>query len=192
MMVHKVVVEKPFFPSPGGQKMTQSTGLYQQIVAWARHPYFYTDLAIMDHVLTRFELLSLHLGLLMRRFSHERGICQILADSLVWDLDACLRDLPISDWRVGREVKRLAQAFYGRLRALDLALRHKNEDAILGILERNLYIHSPQTPVACKMQLVKYTSFLDVWLSGESAASLITKLPMISFRKVQTKEDEDK
>jgi hypothetical protein len=183
MMVHKLLLEKSFFLPPRGQKCTQSAGLYQQIVAWARHPYFYTDLAIVDHVLTRFELLSLHLGLLMRRFSQERALCQSLADSLVWDLDACLRDLTINDWRVGREVKRLAQAFYGRLQALDLALRYQNEDAILGILERNLYIHSPQTSVECKMVLVKYTSFLDVWLNGESATSLITKLPMISFHK---------
>ncbi|MEI8294898.1 MAG: ubiquinol-cytochrome C chaperone family protein [Alphaproteobacteria bacterium] len=166
--------------------MTQGRGIYQQVVAWTRHPYFYTDLAVVDHVLTRFELLSLHLGLLMRRFSQERSLCQTLADTLVLDLDACLRDLPINDWQVGREVKRLARAFYGRLRALDLALRHKNENSILDILERNLYIHSPQTPMDCKMQLVKYTSFLDEWLAGESAASITHKLPMVSFNTMQS------
>jgi len=128
----------------------------------------------------------------MRRFLQERKLCQSLADNFIWDMDACLRDLPINDWRVGREVKRLARAFYGRLRALDGALQHQDEAAILGILERNLFVHSPQTPMTCRLQLVKYISFLDAWLAKEDAVSLITKLPMLSFHEVHTKKDEGK
>lgn len=182
------MLQKLFFPSFLRQKVTQSPSIYQQVVSWARHPYFYTDLAIIDHVLTRFELLSLHLALLMRRFSRERGTCQSLADTFIWDLDACLRDLPINEWHIGREVKRLTQAFYGRLRALDGALLYKNENTLLEIFERNLFVHSPQTPVTCKIQLVRYTSFLDAWLVKEDAASLTTKLPMVFFHKAQIKK----
>jgi cytochrome b pre-mRNA-processing protein 3 len=116
--------------------------LYQAIVAQARTPEFYARLGVPDTVDGRFDMIALHLFLVLRRLKAEgeggRDLAQALCDRFFDDLDRSLREMGAGDLGVGRRVKAMAKAFYGRVAAYEAALN--GEEAVLGdALRRNLF-----------------------------------------------------
>ena len=112
--------------------------LYARMVEQARLPYFYTQMSVADTLEGRFDLLSLHVGLLVRRL----GTCdltQALVDLMFADMDVNLRESGVSDLAIGRKVRKLAEAFYGRLHAYAKALDEDDSDELVRALCRNLY-----------------------------------------------------
>jgi cytochrome b pre-mRNA-processing protein 3 len=102
--------------------------LYGMIVAQARLAAFYADYGVPDTVEGRFDLIVLHLVLVLRRLAGlQQGlrIGQRLFDRFCQDLDDNLREMGIGDLAVPKHMRRFAEAFYGRqaayLRALDAA-----------------------------------------------------------------------
>ncbi len=100
--------------------------LYASAVDQARRPAFYRDLGVTDTVEGRFELYSLHVALLLIRLKGQGQIAaetaQHLFDAYVRGLDDALRDLGVSDVKVGRRMKSLGEAFYGRLKSYQDAI----------------------------------------------------------------------
>jgi len=100
--------------------------LYAQMVAEARGRRFYAELGVPDTPEGRFEMIALHIALLLRRLRAEgaagNALGQALFDLMFADMDAALREIGVGDLGVGRQVKRLAGQFYARLAALDRAL----------------------------------------------------------------------
>ena len=123
--------------------------LYQQIVAQARQPAFYAGCGVPDTVDGRFDMIALHVYLLLHRFrdDHNRAgeTAQRLFDTMFEDMDRGLREMGAGDLGVGRRVKAMARAFYGRIAAYDAALAQgeaapaDGEAALAGALRRNLY-----------------------------------------------------
>jgi cytochrome b pre-mRNA-processing protein 3 len=116
--------------------------LYQAIVVQARTPAFYARLDVPDTLDGRFDMVALHVFLTLRRLKSEgeagRALAQALCDRFFADLDRSLREMGAGDLGVGRRVKAMAQAFYGRVAAYEAALA--GDDAALGqALERNLF-----------------------------------------------------
>jgi cytochrome b pre-mRNA-processing protein 3 len=105
-----------------------SRAVYDRIVAQARAPAFYAGLGVPDTPEGRFEMLALHLFLVLHRLKPERSdpalaaLAQRLADRLVADMDANLREMGAGDLGVGRRVKRMAGALYGRIAAYEHGL----------------------------------------------------------------------
>ena len=101
-----------------------SYGLYRTAIEQARLPVFYRAFAVDDSVDGRFDLLTLHVYLILRRLRREeadgRDLGQRLFDLMFADMDNNLRIMGVSDMRVGKRVKAMAQAFYGRVSAYDL------------------------------------------------------------------------
>jgi cytochrome b pre-mRNA-processing protein 3 len=107
--------------------------LYGAIVTQARSPFFYTLYEVEDTVEDRFELIVLHLVLLLRRFGGQQGekvgtrrtvdraVGQPLFDAFCGDLDDNLREMGIGDLAVPRRMRRFAEAFYGRQAAYSAA-----------------------------------------------------------------------
>ncbi len=97
--------------------------LYASIVAQARHPDFYTAGGVPDSIDGRFEMVALHGYLVLRRLRGAGGeaerLSQGLVDALFADMDASLREMGAGDLGVGKRVKRMATAFYGRLAAYE-------------------------------------------------------------------------
>lgn len=120
----------------------QAHGLYVTAVKQARHPAFYRDLGVADTVDGRFDLLSLHVVLILRRLKQQRSrtaeLSQALFDVMFADLDQNLRELGVGDMTIGKKIRGLAEAFYGRVAAYDTALAADNE-ALEGALARNVY-----------------------------------------------------
>jgi cytochrome b pre-mRNA-processing protein 3 len=99
--------------------------IYGMIVAQAREPLFYRDLGVPDTVNGRFDLLILHLWMVLRRLrSMPDGVkrCQALFDHFCNDMDANLRELGVGDLTVPKRMQAFGEAFYGRSAAYDQAL----------------------------------------------------------------------
>jgi cytochrome b pre-mRNA-processing protein 3 len=115
---------------------------YRRVVEQARRPEFFTGLGVPDTLDGRFELICLHAFLYLRRIKGEpvpaAALGQRFVDTMFADFDRSLRELGTGDLSVGRQVNRMAEAFYGRIRAYEQGLGG-DDAALAGALERNLY-----------------------------------------------------
>jgi cytochrome b pre-mRNA-processing protein 3 len=99
--------------------------IYGMIVTQSREPLFYRDLGVADTVNGRFDLLLLHLWLVLRRIRPIEGgaeLAQALFDRFCDDMDANLREMGVGDLTVPKRMQAFGEAFYGRVAAYDLAL----------------------------------------------------------------------
>jgi cytochrome b pre-mRNA-processing protein 3 len=100
--------------------------LYGSIVARAREPLLYLKLRVPDTVQGRFEMIALHLVLVLRRLQEEGeaggALAQALTEAFVVDLDDSMREMTFGDLAVPREVKRAAAALFDRHQAYLAAL----------------------------------------------------------------------
>ena len=95
-----------------------ATELYGSIVAQARHRDFYTVLGVQDVAEKRYELLVLHLSLVLERLSQEgvgeRPVAQGLVEAFVRDLDGSMREMAVGDTSVPRKVRKAAGGLHDR------------------------------------------------------------------------------
>jgi cytochrome b pre-mRNA-processing protein 3 len=99
--------------------------IYGMIVTQAREPLFYRDLGVPDTVNGRFDLLLLHLWMVLRRLKpvpDSADLSQALFDRFCEDMDANLREMGVGDLAVPKRMRAFGEAFYGRAAAYDLAL----------------------------------------------------------------------
>jgi len=111
---------KPRIPSRGTIE-----AIYGMIVTQAREPLFYRDLGVPDTVNGRFDLLVLHLWMVLRRLKAIEGgtgLSQMLFDRFCDDMDANLREMGVGDLAVPKRMQAFGEAFYGRAAAYDLAV----------------------------------------------------------------------
>lgn len=118
-------------------------GLYSEIVAAARQPLLYSEWGVPDTPLGRFEMISLHMVLALRRMRADDGalreIAQEVTDHFFLEVDHSLRELGIGDVGVPKRMKRLAKMFYGRAAAYSQALDDGDEQALAAALARNVW-----------------------------------------------------
>jgi len=114
--------------------------IYGMIVAQSRQPAFYQDFGVADTVNGRFEMLVVHLWLVLRRIRAVQDastFAQALFDYFCSDLDANLRELGVGDLTVPKRMQAFGEAFYGRSAAYDLALT-EGPEALALALDRNV------------------------------------------------------
>ncbi len=117
--------------------------LYGVIVAQARQPEFYASYGVPDTLEGRFDMIVLHLALLVRRLRSAeapvRDLSQGVFDHFCGDMDHNLRELGLSDMAVPRRMRKFGEAFYGRATAYDRALGEEGDDALSQVLARNVF-----------------------------------------------------
>lgn len=118
--------------------------LYESIVAQARRAEFFIAGGVPDTLDGRFEMIVLHAHLVFRRLAREAAdeeaakLSQELFDLMFADMDQSLREMGVGDLSVGRRVRAMAEALYGRAAAYDAGLA--GDDATLAAaLRRNVY-----------------------------------------------------
>ena len=125
-----------------------ASSIYQAIVRQSREVQFYTKCGVPDTPTGRFELISLHSFVFMKRLKVLGGeaeeLSQALFDYMFADIDINLREMGVGDIGVGKKIKSLAAAYYGRIKAYETALI-KGERAIKESLTRNLYCDEKPT-----------------------------------------------
>ena len=117
-------------------------GIYGAVVAQARRPVFYAGLGVPDTVEGRFDMIVLHLVLVLRRLRREpRGLdlAQGVFDAFCRDLDHNLREMGVGDLSVPKKMQRFAEAFYGRQRAYEDALAAADPALLGAALGRNVF-----------------------------------------------------
>ncbi len=100
--------------------------LYGVIVTQARNPEFYAKLGVPDTPVGRYELVVLHLFLVMERLGDEPGagnLGRALVEAFVVDMDDSLREMGTGDVAVAKKVRRAAAGFYERSQDYRLAVR---------------------------------------------------------------------
>lgn len=120
---------------------TAAERAYLRVVEQARQPAFFAELGVPDTLDGRFELICLHAFLYLHRLKSEPrsvAVSQAFFDTMFADMDRGLREMGTGDLSVGRHVKRMAQAFYGRIRAYQQGLE-SGEVVLDAALARNLF-----------------------------------------------------
>lgn len=122
-----------------GPRVAES--LYGAIVASARQEKFYAEWGVPDTIDGRFDMISLHLFLLLERLKGEGPAVektrQSLTDAFFLDMDRSLREMGVGDLSVGKKVRKMAEAFYGRVKAYAVAL--ERGDGLEDALRRNFH-----------------------------------------------------
>ncbi|MDX2222547.1 MAG: ubiquinol-cytochrome C chaperone family protein [Rhodospirillaceae bacterium] len=116
--------------------------VYEAIVAAARRPELYAELGVPDSVDGRFDLIVLHAMLVIRRLRREgpagARLSQVVFDYMFSDFDRSLREIGVGDMSIGKHVKRMAKAFYGRAEEYERGLDGLDAD-LRAALQANLY-----------------------------------------------------
>jgi cytochrome b pre-mRNA-processing protein 3 len=150
------------------------SSLYGMIVAQARYPGFYRDYAVPDTVNGRFDLIVLHLALVLSRLAQEptmQSLGQGVFDRFCQDMDHNLREMGIADLKVPKEMRRMGEAFYGRSQAYRGALSADDDGPLVKALQRNIYSGSPVATTAAP-RLAAYMREALRDLAAQDSASL--------------------
>ena len=117
--------------------------LYSEVVAAARAAVFYADLGVPDTIEGRYEMIVLHVVLLLRRLRqpgvNQKRLAQALVDFMAADLDRSIRELGVGDMSVGKFMKRLGEGLFGRAAAYDKALDDRDIPALEIAILRNIF-----------------------------------------------------
>lgn len=96
--------------------------LYDSILSAARDPLLFADFGVPDTVMGRFESLSLHVFLFMRRCRSQPELTLVARDVVerfMLDLDISIRELGVGDPSVPKRMRGLAGMFYERVAAYE-------------------------------------------------------------------------
>jgi len=148
--------------------------LYATIVASARQPVFYSRWGVPDIALGRFEMISLHMMLALRRLRGEGAaadeIAQELVDAYFLEVDHSLRELGIGDVAVPKRMKKLARMFYGRAQTYGAALDAGDKAALSEALKRNI---GPESDAVRPAELATYILAADALLFNQPTADIV-------------------
>ena len=173
--------------------------LYGAIVAQARSAAFYADYRVPDTVEGRFDLIVLHLVLLLSRLDRradagrdlgqklpgqkllgqkllgqkllgQKLLGQELFDAFCRDLDANLREMGVGDLAVPKRMQAFAEAFYGRQAAYLAALGAADQRAFEKALARNIF---PAGDDAGAAQLARYARAAVIRLDAQDDSALV-------------------
>ena len=152
--------------------------LYGAAVAAARDPWFYDSLGIPDTLDGRFDVVGLHVALLIRRLrtdADKRGaaLAQAVFDAMFADMDINLREMGVGDMTIGKRVKRMWEAFHGRCLAYEAALDAGDASALAVALERNVWREAAAAPRDPALRLARHAARGAEALSAIPFATLL-------------------
>ena len=113
--------------------------LYTAMVTRARQPVFFATFGVKDTLDGRFDLIVLHAWLVLDRLKGG-PLSQAFVDRVFVGFDEALCEQGAGDIGMGKRVKKLADAFYGRMQAYGEAT---GEASMAAALVRNLYRGDP-------------------------------------------------
>ena len=166
------------------QRASLTAELYAAVTSQARQYIFFHDYQVPDTPQGRFEMLVLHLSLILRRLKflqpEELGsfseLSQKLCDWVVADIEESLRAMPVSELKITRHLKSYMEGFYGRLVAYDKALELNDKDMLEQAIRRNVYGIVNKISDDTIKGLVSYTRQTWSWLQETSMSQIILDL----------------
>ena len=116
------------------------TEIYKSIVKQARQQTFYTKFGAPDTPDGRFDMITIHAFLVMRRLKDEseiNNLAQAIFDLMFTDMEQNLREMGSGDVGVAKKIMAMTEAFFGRIKVYEKGL--VNTSFLKEALKRNLY-----------------------------------------------------
>jgi cytochrome b pre-mRNA-processing protein 3 len=170
-------------PSPS------TVALYSAIVTEARRVDFYASFGVPDTPTARFDMVVLHLALVVRRLRAEapgdtllpaepgrrpqtlEARIQDLVEFFFGEMDQALREMGVGDVSVPKRMKKLAAAWNGRVRAYDAALAAGDGQALAEAIARNVLTTAKDRSGAAA--LAAHVVDIDAALAAQSLDRLL-------------------
>lgn len=124
------------------EKRQSYENIYWLAANHARHPLFYETYCVPDSITGRYELLCIHIYLLLERLRHEedqRELSQALTEILVKELERAYRDNGFRDLSIPKNIKMLIAGFFERAGSYKEGIRGKNIDKLAGSLNQYVF-----------------------------------------------------
>jgi cytochrome b pre-mRNA-processing protein 3 len=125
-----------------GYRRQTARSLYGSIVTQARSHGHYARWGVPDSTEGRFEMIALHLILVLRRLADEgemgHRLARALTEAFVIDIDDTLREMTVGDLAVPRHVKRAVAVLHERYAAYGAALDAADRDGLLAAVRARL------------------------------------------------------
>lgn len=158
--------------------------LYAAAVAAARAPILYSRLGVPDTLDGRFDLVGLHVFLLIDRLRREKppgpNLAQAVFDAMFSDMDVNLREMGVGDLSVGKKVRAMWEAFHGRAAAYGAPLDSGDVPALAAALARNVW-RGAALPAGAAESLARLALVQRAHLAGQDldrlAAGEVAFLP---------------
>ncbi len=144
----------------GRVRHAQAKKLYQEVLRQSRNPVFYTSYSIPDTIEGRFEMVSLHGGLIVNRLCRPdmglegRKLAQAFFDVMFKNIDWAIRENGVGDLAVPRRIKKMMSEFKGRAIAYDEAAKDDKNGSIVHVLLRNVYGQESSRPSQDTIELM--------------------------------------
>ena len=129
--------------------------VYAAILSHIRQPKFYKDYGVPDTFDGRFDLMLLHIFMILHRMLEDgqveaEAFNQALFDVTFADMDQTLREMGIGDMGVPKHQRKMMKAFNGRMHAYEAALA---QGTLKDALRKNLYgtLENPDEQQISKM-----------------------------------------
>jgi cytochrome b pre-mRNA-processing protein 3 len=149
--------------------------LYRSLVEKARDPAFYAALGVPDTVNGRFDMLVIHAMLVLRRLRGGGNAAdrtgKAMLELLFRDMDQSLREMGIGDMGVGKHIKKMAKAMFGRAEAYEAGLDSSDPAIISQVLKENIYRQGAPSD-AVVAQMADYMRRADVHMQSEDVAGI--------------------
>ena len=152
------------------------TALYRAAADQARAPAFYRDAHAPDTVEGRFELYMVHVILVAMRLRGQgrraAETSQVMFDAFLRGLDDAMREMGVGDLSVGKKMRRLGEAFYGRAKGYDEAIAAPA--ALAALVRRTLYADVEGSEADAGAQAVAaYAAHAHAALQGQALDRLL-------------------
>jgi len=108
--------------------------IYDAIVAQSREPSFYLHCSVPDTLSGRFDMLVIHMFIVLQilKIGGREGqlLAQEIVEAFIREMDTMVRDLGVSDRNVPKEVRKIAQLFYGQLLAYSTMMQRSDMNGL--------------------------------------------------------------
>jgi cytochrome b pre-mRNA-processing protein 3 len=109
--------------------------IYDKVVAQSRNPVFYTDIGVPDDLSGRYDMLVIHLLILvvaLKKFEedHASELRQHVLQSFTLEMDAIVRDLGMAEGHVEQEVRKIMDLCARQMIAYESAIANGDKKAL--------------------------------------------------------------
>ena len=150
--------------------------IYGAIVTRARHPVFYARLGVPDTPSGRYEMVVIHLFLVLERLRSAPGadgdLPRRLVEAFIADMDDSLREMGTGDLSVPKKVRRAATGLYERSMAYKTALAVGDTGALAAVLTEHAYARAAGA--------TQFAPLLAVYLQTAAAALAATDAQQVA------------
>ena len=117
--------------------------LYAGLNEAARRPALYLDHGVPDTVEGRYDMMVLHLFVLVQRLRagspRAQDVAQAVCDRFFTEMDRAMREMGVGDLAVPKKMTKIAELYAGCAKAYAAALEGQDGAALAAALLRNVY-----------------------------------------------------